>query len=152
ELFAPNCAAETNTSPERERGVLEAGADVQSGEVRDGNLAPAGARVATLSLSGMSLIIVDGDTKGDVNSPNYKRVSFEYDFKAGDVISQRVVMGSACLPFLSNTDAGGERGCIPPWINFNLGSIENHSQTYALVRTQDISFCYDPANPTIAPA
>jgi hypothetical protein len=113
-------------------------------------LAAADTRVAQ-SLGGMSLIVVDGDTGGSTAGSNYKRVTFQMDFGESDTINHQghVLIGSGCLPALAARAT--ERGCTPPTLTFPLGSFQNHSQTYALVRTQDIAYCFDPANPTLAP-
>jgi hypothetical protein len=112
-------------------------------------------RGSTLSLAGMSLVIIDGDTAGDPSSPNYHRVSFRQDFGRTDTIAAPgyFLVASTCIPALarSGPPVDPARGCIPPSLRFLLGSIENHSQTIALVRTQDLQYCFDPANPTVAP-
>jgi hypothetical protein len=109
-------------------------------------------RGGPVSLAGISLIIVDGDTFGDPESGNYKRVSLQVDFGLNASISApgHFLIASTCVPVFAA--GAGERGCIPPVLGITLGSLENHSQTYALVRTQDIAYCQNPSNPALPPA
>ncbi len=118
----------------------------------------AGARGTNHNLAGMSLIVVDGDTEGDTLNSNYKRVSYRADFGQNHTITDGgfVVIGSIPCTGLKVRDTkatfSSQRGCTPPVLVFGTGTLENGSQTYALVRTQDLSYCTNQSNPTVPPA
>ncbi len=79
-----------------------------------------------MSLSGLSLIVVDGDTSGNTGSLNYRRVTVQVDF------SNETVPGDGF--FLLG-------GGTTPNVDLALpGSLQNGSQTIALVNTADIVY------------
>ena len=79
------------------------------------------------SLGGLSLIIVDGDTSGSTTSTNFRRVTQQFDFTSETIPSDGFyVLGSGTTP---NVDQA-----------ISANALQNGSQTYALVRTQDIAF------------
>ncbi|NNC86892.1 MAG: PEP-CTERM sorting domain-containing protein [Akkermansiaceae bacterium] len=80
-----------------------------------------------MSLSGLSFIIVDGDTSGNTGSTNYRRVTQQIDFSAEVIPADGFfVLGAGTTP---NVD-----------IARPLNWLQNGSQTYALVNTADIAF------------
>jgi hypothetical protein len=82
---------------------------------------PAGA-----SLAGLSLIVVDGDTGGDTDDSNYRRVTVQIDFSTEVIPSDGFFVIGAGLT--SNVDLALSAG------------LQNTSQTYALVPTADIAY------------
>jgi len=81
------------------------------------------------SLAGSSLIVVDGDTGGSVTSSNFNSVKLQVDLTANIPASGFYLIG------------GGPD--ITPDLAIGVGSLQNGSQTYALVRTADIEYCDD---------
>lgn len=82
------------------------------------------------SLSGLSLIVVDGDTSGNIASSNYRSVKIQVDFTSETLNSSGFYM----LGFGPDITVDA---ALP-------ASIQNGSQTYALVDTADIAYCTDP--------
>jgi len=79
------------------------------------------------SLSGISLIVVDGDTGGSTASSSFRRVNEQFDFTTELIPSDGFfVIGFGATP---NVD-----------LSVGSSFLQNGSQTYALVRTQDIAF------------
>ena len=82
------------------------------------------------SLSGLSFLIVDGDTGGDTTSGNFLEVNLQVDFTSETIPSDGyLVIGNDAAPNVDIVVTGG---------------FENGSQTYALVQTADIE--YDAVN------
>lgn len=79
------------------------------------------------SLSGLSFIVVDGDTSGNTTSSNFNRVTVQIDFTTESIPADGFfVLGGGTTP---NVD-----------FSFGVNTLQNGSQTYALVRTADIAF------------
>lgn len=79
-----------------------------------------------MALSGLSLIVVDGDTGGNTGSSNYRRVTVQVDF------SNETIPGDGFFLLGIGTT---------PNVDLELpGSLQNGSQTIALVNTADIVY------------
>lgn len=79
------------------------------------------------SLNGLSLIVVDGDTSGNVLSGNFRRVTVQIDFTSEVLDSNGFFM-----------IGGGPDISVD--LSQSVGFLQNGSQTYALVDTLDIAF------------
>lgn len=79
------------------------------------------------SLSGLSLIVVDGDTGGSTASSNFRRVTVQVDFTSEVLDSNGFFMI-------------GDGPDISVDLVLSVNSLQNASQTYALVDTLDIDF------------
>lgn len=81
---------------------------------------------SAVTLDGLSLIVVDGDTSGSTSSPNYKLVTMQINLSGSLAADGYLLIGAGLTP---NVD-----------IPFTLGDLQNGSQTYAIVRTIDIDY------------
>ncbi len=81
---------------------------------------------SAVTLDGLSVIVVDGDTGGNTDSPNYKLVTLQFDLSGSLAPGGYLLIGAGLTP---NVD-----------ISFTLGDLQNGSQTYAIVRTIDIDY------------
>ena len=79
------------------------------------------------SLSGLSLIVVDGDTGGSTTSSNFRRVTYQFDFTTESLGLDGFFMVG-----------GGPDITVDQ--SESVGFLQNGSQTYALVQTSDIAF------------
>ncbi|MGB6222345.1 PEP-CTERM sorting domain-containing protein [Haloferula sp.] len=80
------------------------------------------------SLSGLSFIVVDGDTGGSTDSSSYRRVNEQYDFTTEVMPSDGFfVIGFGLAPGVAD-------------LVETSSFLQNGSQTYALVPTADISY------------
>lgn len=142
-LIDCNCGAQRSFGPALVINEVWAGnPGVDTSEFVEVTANACGAQ-ATQLMGGTSIIMVDGDCPGGAFiCLNYKRLTFRYDFGPfeGILTGGKFVIGHL---------GGGLRGTVDR--ELPVGSIENGSQTYAIVRTQDLAFCFDPANPTVAP-
>lgn len=81
------------------------------------------------SLDGLSLIVIDNDNGGNTASSAYRRVNQQIDFVAVSIPSDGyfVIGGGPGLAGIAD-------------VPISVGSIQNGSQTYALVNTSDIAY------------
>ncbi|NOX57308.1 MAG: lamin tail domain-containing protein [Planctomycetes bacterium] len=94
---------------------------------------------AGVNLAGRSLIIIDGDTAGDVTASQYRSVTMQIDFTALDVLGGTgfLLVGTGANIGTIDVDLDALGGNA----NAAADDIQNGSQTYALVPTADIAFC-----------
>ncbi|HVP12873.1 MAG TPA: dockerin type I domain-containing protein [Phycisphaerae bacterium] len=94
---------------------------------------------STVSLSGYSVIAVDGDTFGYPLSYNYRWVTFRADLSGSITSHGYYVVGCGLTP--------------NPDVSFTLGAMKTTgSQNFVLVRTSDIAFTADGVHLTAASA
>ena len=88
---------------------------------------------SAVTLDGLSVIVVDGDTGGSTSSGNYKRANSQWDLSGSLAAGAYLLIGAGIAP--------------NPDVSFTLNDLENGSQTYAIVRTVDIGY-ESPGPPT----
>ncbi|MCG8407141.1 MAG: PEP-CTERM sorting domain-containing protein [Phycisphaerales bacterium] len=90
-----------------------------------------------MSLDGLSLIVVDGDTAGNPGSSNFNRVTIQHDLSGSLGAGAFLLIGNGAdiTEDITGFDTPGG----------GTTSLQNGSQTYALVNTADIAYCVDAA-------
>ncbi len=92
---------------------------------------------ASMSLDGLSLIVVDGDTFGATDSFQYRRVNLEMDLTGYSTDAQGYFLigtGPDITPDVNLDAVFGDNDGV-------ADELQNGSQTYALVNSTDIAYC-----------